>query len=207
MTKSVAGYTLEGLSLQDLAARLVFKLVVLTEKTVAEGALENTTPVFPDVAFTLNARGLLQRTCAGVGGQALSPVAHPRFAIVAYGSNHAESCCELARVLHNAVAGLHHALHLSALCTDWQALKCRTEVAESSVFLLPRALVTFHDGIARVFTQVDPGGISSNCLLPELLLLRLFPLARFLLRHDLGELAATRTRTEHWTQPVGRLLC
>lgn len=120
-------------------------------------------------------------------------MAHPSLAVVTYGSNHAESCCELARVLHNAVAGLHHALHFPAFCTDWQALESGTEVTESSVFLFPGALVTFHDSIARVFTQVDPGGISSNCLLTELLLFRLLPLARFLLRHD-GE--------EFWKQVI-----
>lgn len=68
MTQSVAGYTLESLSLQDLAACLVFKLVVFTEKTVAEGTLKDAAPVFPDIAFTLYARGLLQGTGAGVGG-------------------------------------------------------------------------------------------------------------------------------------------
>lgn len=185
MTKPVAGHTFESLSLQNLAARLVFKLVIFTEEAVAEGALEDAAPVFPDIAFALYARGLLQWTRAGMGGKALPPMAHPGFTVVAYGANHAQSCCELARVLHNAVAGLHHALHFSAFCTDWQALESGTEVAEGSVFLLPGALVTFHDGIARVFTQVDPGGISSDRLLTELLLFRLLPLPRFLLRHDL----------------------
>lgn len=130
-------------------------------------------------------------------------MAHPSFAVVTYGSNHAESCCELARVLHNAVAGLHHALHFPAFCTDWQALESRTEVAESSVFLFPGALVTFHDSIARVFTQVDPGGISSNCLLTELLLFRLLPLARFLLRHDLGQESSD---AEHDSQTPSKVI-
>lgn len=115
MAKPVTRHTLQRLSLQDLTAGLVLKLVVLAQEIVAEGALEDAATVFPDVALALDARGVLQWTRASVGRQALPSMAHPGLAVVADGTHHAESSGELPWVLDNTVAGLHHALHFTAL--------------------------------------------------------------------------------------------
>lgn len=96
VTKTIAGDTLECLGFQDLATGLMLKLVIFTKEAVAEGALENATSMLPHVALTFYARGVLEWTSAGVRGQALPPMAHPCFAVVAYGTNHAQSSCELA---------------------------------------------------------------------------------------------------------------
>lgn len=88
-------------------------------------------------------------------------------------------------MLHNTVASLHHAFHFSTLCAYWKSLNSGTKVAKRPVLLLPGALVTLHDGVARMVTKVNPGRISSNGFLAKLLLLRLLPLTSFLLRHGL----------------------
>lgn len=89
-------------------------------------------------------------------------------------------------MLHNTVAGLHHAFHFSALCAYWKSLDSGAKVAKGPVLLLPGALVTLHDGVARMVTKVNPGRISANGFLAKLLLLCLLPLTSFLLRHGLG---------------------
>lgn len=87
-------------------------------------------------------------------------------------------------MFHNTVASLHHTFHFSALCAYWKSLNSGAKVTEGPVLLLPGTLVTLHDGVARMITKVNPGRITTNGFLAKLLLLCLFPLTCFLLRHD-----------------------
>ena len=73
-----ARLTFEILSLDLLAAGLVLKLVILTEVAAAVGAGEDPPPVLPDPAVTLRTGDVRQRTAAGVRGEALATVTHPR---------------------------------------------------------------------------------------------------------------------------------
>lgn len=119
MAKSIAGHTLQCLCFQDLTARLVLKLIVFTQVVVAKGTLEDAATVFPDIALALNACRILQGARAGVRRQALSSMAHPGLTVVANGTHHGESRGELSGVLDHTVAGLHHALHFTALGAHW----------------------------------------------------------------------------------------
>ena len=71
---------------------LVLELVVFAEELVAEWALVNSPSVRPNVPLALNAHGVQQGALASVHLQALSPVAHPSLAYVAYRAHHPHSC-------------------------------------------------------------------------------------------------------------------
>lgn len=62
----------------------MLELVVLAQVVIAEGAPENATAMVPDAALALAAHHVLQRAGARVRLQALSTVAHPRFAKITY---------------------------------------------------------------------------------------------------------------------------
>ena len=70
-------HTFQVLCLELLTAGLVLKLIVLTDKAVAEGALEHPTAMIPHPSVALNAGGVSQRACAGVSGETLSAMTHP----------------------------------------------------------------------------------------------------------------------------------
>lgn len=89
LPQSVAGSTFVSLCLQDLATGLVLKLVILTQEVVAEGATVYPSPMVPYTAFTLDTVGIHERTCASVGTEALSPVAHPGLTEVTHCPHHA----------------------------------------------------------------------------------------------------------------------
>jgi hypothetical protein len=79
-------HTFQVLSLELLAAGLVLKLVVLTDKAVTEGAFEHPSPMIPHPSVTLNARGVRQRACAGVTGETLTTMTHPSLTEVTDGT-------------------------------------------------------------------------------------------------------------------------
>jgi hypothetical protein len=79
-------HTFQVFSLKLLAAGLVLKLVILTDKAVAEGALEHPAAMIPHPSVTLDARGVRQRTCAGVTGEALATMTHPSLTEVTDGT-------------------------------------------------------------------------------------------------------------------------
>lgn len=89
--------TFKALSFQSLTTGLMLKLIVLTEVTVAEGALENPAPVFPHSSLALHAHGIRQRTGAGMCRQALATVTHPPFTEV--------TDCTLSLKQHNYITG------------------------------------------------------------------------------------------------------
>ena len=80
--------TLEIFPFQLLAAGLMLKLVILTQEAVTEGALEDPPPMVPHTPVALQAVGVGQRACAGMGGQAATAVTHPSFTKVTYGTLH-----------------------------------------------------------------------------------------------------------------------
>lgn len=137
----------------------------------------------PDSSLTLYADRVLQRAGAGMGRKTFPPVAHPGLAEVTHSTHHAHACAELARVLHDAVSRLQHALHFAALSALREPLHTLAEVTKRPVLLLPLASVALHGCIAGELGERDvvPGG--PDLLLPQLLLLRLLPLPRLLLRH------------------------
>lgn len=63
LAQPIARDTFEIFRVNHLTARLVFKLIVFTQKVGAETALENTTPMLPDPSFALEAVCLLQGAC------------------------------------------------------------------------------------------------------------------------------------------------
>lgn len=136
LPEAVARLALVGLRLEHLARGLVLELVVLAEEAAAEAAAEHAAAVLPHAALALEARRVGQRAGAGVRGEALAPVAHPRLAVVADGADHAEPRRVHARVAHHAVARLQHALHLAAVRARRQPLHRLAEVAERAALLL-----------------------------------------------------------------------
>jgi len=179
----VATQALQVLLLHDLTAGLVLELVILTQNLEAEAAVEAPAPVFPDTPLTLDTLGILESAGTGVALEALPAVAHPGLAEVTDGPHHLHPNGVGADMLDDAVSTLHHALLLPALSADGQLLNGATEIAKSPVFLSPLALVTLHREVARLLHNghvVPPAG---DLLLPDLHLVRLLPLPRFLLGH------------------------
>jgi hypothetical protein len=125
----------------------VFKLIVFTKERVAERAEVDSSTVAVRVSLALDANSILQRTAAGVSGQAFPSVTNESFAEIADRSHHPHSSGEQS-VFDDTVTSLRHALLLSALRADWQTLHRRTEIAESSRFLLSQTLVALHSSIA-----------------------------------------------------------
>jgi len=121
LTQPVARYALVIFSVQLLARCLVLELVVFAEELVAEGALVNPPSVRPNVPLALNAHGVQQGALASVHLQALSPVAHPSLAYVAYRAHHPHSSCMLIWMFYNTIRRLHTLL-LSTMSTHWQLL-------------------------------------------------------------------------------------
>ena len=64
----------------------MFKLVILTEVTVTERALEDPSSMVPHTSLALQALSVCQWACAGMGGQAFAAVAYPPFTEVTYGT-------------------------------------------------------------------------------------------------------------------------
>jgi len=185
LSMSVATLALQVLLLDDLAGRLMLKLVVLTEWLEAEAAGETPAPVVPHTPLTLDAVSLAQHTSTGMLSQALSAVTDPCLTEIAYGSHHCHSSCIAAYVFYTAVT-LSHALLLSTFSTHWKSLHTLTEVAKSPVLLPSFALITLHCVVAWPFGNVQMVlALSSqtNFLLPGFHLVMLFALACLLLRH------------------------
>lgn len=64
----------------------MFKLVILTEESLAEATLVHAASMIPNTTFTLQAHCVLQGTCAGVRLQTLAPVTYPRLTEIADGT-------------------------------------------------------------------------------------------------------------------------
>jgi len=141
----------------------MLKLIVLAQETIAKGALEDTSTMLPDTAFTLQANGILQRTGAGVRGKTLAAVAHPCLAEVANGANHSWKSSGIhARMFDHTVASLEHAFDLATLCTNGQTLHTLAEIAKGTRLLLLLALVAVHRRIAR---KIGERNLASSYLL------------------------------------------
>lgn len=119
LSESVAGSTLEVLRLQPLAAGLVFELVILTQEVIAKGALEHPPTMVPDPSVALDASGVCQGTGAGMGGETLARVTHPRLAEVTDGTHKSHASCKSASMFHHTVSSLRHTLALATVSTDW----------------------------------------------------------------------------------------
>lgn len=207
LSELIAGLTLVRLGFQHLARGLVLELVVLAEKVIAKAALVHTAAVIPNTTFAFDTEGIHQRTGAGMRLKALPPVADPSFAMIANGSHHLQAGGVHSRMSDDTISGLEHALLLTALGTDWQALDALAKVAEGAGLLLslsegkqkdhfrraiirtnnprcehlPATFLAIHGQIARLLRQL--GFAVANLLLAKLHLLSLFTLASLLLRH------------------------
>ena len=79
-------HTFQVLCLELLTAGLVLKLVVLTDETVTEGALEDPAAMIPHTSVTLNAGGIRQWARAGMTGETLATMTHPGLTEVTNGT-------------------------------------------------------------------------------------------------------------------------
>jgi len=127
----------------------MLKLVIFAKMIVAKTALKDASSVFPHSSIALDADGVGQSAGAGVRGQTFATVTHPGLAEITDGSHHGHARGVLTGVLNHAVTSLEHAFDLAAFRTLWQPLNRLTEIAESTVFLLPQALVALHGRIRR----------------------------------------------------------
>lgn len=87
----------------------MLKLVVLTEETVAEGALEHTSTMVPHTPVTLDTDGVSKWTCAGVCGETLTAMTYPRLTEVTY------STLQVEGVREGREEGSSSALHTIAV--------------------------------------------------------------------------------------------
>ena len=79
-------HTFQVFGLELLTAGLVLKLIILTDKVVAEGALEYPTTMIPHPSVALDAGGIGQRARAGVSGETLAAMTHPSLTEVTDGT-------------------------------------------------------------------------------------------------------------------------
>jgi len=99
----VAGHALVVLSLEALTGRLVLELVVLAEKSVAEGTLKHPSTVVPHPAFAFETDGTVQRTLARVHCKTVSAVADPRLADITNRPDHLHPCRMSGSMPYNTV--------------------------------------------------------------------------------------------------------
>lgn len=127
----------------------MLKLIVLAQEAITEGTLKDSSTMFPNTAFTLQANCILQRTGAGVRGETLASMAHPCLAEVANGANHSRKSSGIhSRMLDHTVASLEHALYLATLRTNGQTLDTLAEIAKGTRLLFLFALIAIHRRIA-----------------------------------------------------------
>jgi len=180
----VTALTLQRLLFNNLAASLVFKLVIFTEKFEAETTSENPSPMVPNSPFTLDTLSIPEETRACVRLETLPPVTHPRLAEVTDGSHHLHAGGVGACMLDDAVPRLHHALLLPTLGAHGESLDRPTKVAEGAVLLSPVAFVADHVVVARLVSHTHfLLATLLDLLLPQLHLVVLLPSSRLLLRH------------------------
>lgn len=147
---SVATLTFQIFSFNNLAAGLMFKLVVFAQELEAKAACETPTAMLPNTALALDTLRVPEDARASVTLQTLSAVTNPGLAEVADGPHHLHTRGVLSCMLDHTVARLHHAFLFAALRTYWKTLNSPAKVTESAILLTPFALVAFHAKITRL---------------------------------------------------------
>lgn len=92
LPKPITGNTFKGLCFQNLAAGLMFKLIIFTEEIMAERTAEYSASMVPDASLTLNTLCISKRADTSMATEAFPAMANPSFTEITDGSHHGKAC-------------------------------------------------------------------------------------------------------------------